>query len=67
MLNKCFVILFNDGSMQIFYKIMRKNYFHSEARIFAVQDDVTISRLCEWIAGGYKDLYKEIRETKFAE
>lgn len=60
---KGLIVLFNGGEMLFFndaYKVKRDDF--KNARFFYVEDDITFSEICIWIAKGYTGC-KKIREV----
>jgi len=57
---KTYIILFTDGTMQVYNKKMDMQSFQKGARQFFCEDSLPVVELAEWIALGYK--HKLIKE-----
>jgi hypothetical protein len=61
-MNKCYIILFKDGALQIYNKKQNiKTHMQTTSKQFVCADTLSIIEICEWQAKGYKsNLIKEI-------
>jgi hypothetical protein len=53
---KFYIVLFHDGSYQIFKNRQAKSQLPNGARQFVCSSNVTVQELTIWVAKGYKGL-----------
>jgi hypothetical protein len=59
----CYIVLFDDGCLQIYNKKPNPEHFRSDARIWECDDDTTIIDISEWVGAGYR-YTRKIKEIR---
>ena len=62
-MDKCYIVLHEDGCMMTFNSQQRKEDFQKGVRFFEVEPDTHIFDICSWIRDGHEDTTK-ITEVK---